>query len=111
MNEEIEVKSGERLARIEEQLKGVREDIIEMKESIAVATKIMGELHISYIPRTEAEKAESIQNKRIERLERDVEKLKLWRSWLTGIIAVLSGAFAMFFEYGKQWFSSGSGGH
>lgn len=102
----------EEMVRFSEQMMGVREDIGEMKSSLKTATDIMGQLHVSYVPRSEIEKMAVLrerekteQDKQIRTLWKQVDKLRAWRAWLTGAYVVAGGALILLFEFGKQWLS------
>lgn len=109
----------ERLARIEEQVLGVRDDIGRMENSLAAATKIMADMHTSFVPRTEINEMRSVRDK--EQAEQDKQINALWKrmdaqradsermnrkwSWLTGLGAaalVALGAFEAWLRGGGK---------
>lgn len=104
----------ERLARIEERLYAMGDDITEMKTSLKEATTIMSQMHVSYVPRTEIDKMAAIRDKekdemdrRVNQVETRVNRLEAWRNYLAGGIAVVVTLGITLFEYGRQWIAGG----
>lgn len=100
----------ERLARIEEQISGVRDDIGDIKTSM----KSVSDLHLSFLSRSESEKIEAARDrerdevrKEVKALWRETDKLKRWRSWITGALVTAIGLVAMAFDYLHQWLPGG----
>ena len=96
----------ERLATIEEQVRGVREDMGEFKETLkneSVATRnaiaeqstILASLHQDFLLRSEADKISMVRDKERDEMQRHLSthdkrlgKLEYWRAGLAGAFAV-----------------------
>ncbi len=96
----------ERLATIEEQVRGVREDMGEFKEAlktesaatrnaIAEQSTILASLHQDFLLRSEADKISMVRDKERDEMQRHLQyhdkrlgKLEYWRAGLAGAVAV-----------------------
>lgn len=100
----------ERLARIEVQVDGVREDTQRIEKTIAAFLGQIADQEKKFYTREyldekmeQRDKWEKDQTRQMSVLRKEVDKLKLWRSWLTGAIGVIVFLFMLGFEYGRQW--------
>jgi predicted RNase H-like nuclease (RuvC/YqgF family) len=73
------VTEGERLARMEEQILGMREDVSEMRTTVTAfitqQAELTKSLPVDYVPRREVDQREAVLTKEIADLQTDVDDL------------------------------------
>lgn len=70
-------------------LSNIQDGVTKMQNTMTVIIDKFSNQHIEYVPRTEIEKDQERSDKRIEELEKKVEKLQAWRNYLAGAMAFL----------------------
>ncbi|EPZ47617.1 hypothetical protein [Alicyclobacillus acidoterrestris] len=97
----------EKLARIEEQVNGLRDDVVEikdtireqnvdMKTSLASVIQEISKVSERFVPRDQImlmvqhrNERDDAQDSRLDKLEKKVDSLTAWRWYLAGAIALL----------------------
>lgn len=86
---------GERMATLEEQVRGMRHDFNDFKQEMKQTVQTFFTLHKEYMPRIEAEREDAEIRKEIEDLKTEVRRLAGRPTWtvagvFTGSIAVIA---------------------